>query len=421
MSTGAVTAPALTAPTKLDDLGVRRSLLEALGLKIVYLRGEISVQELAEWMKVSRSVADELFQRLRKEQLCEVTGMTGPVYHIQTTSRGRERALELLTLNQYAGPAPVSLDDYVAQVRSQSVRRLQVHPANLNRAFAHLVLDKEILNQLGTAMTSGRAIFLYGPTGTGKTTLAETLTEVFFNELVWLPYAIEVDGQIITVFDPHVHREELQISPGTDTRWVRCHRPRVVVGGELQIESLNLQFNPLTRFYTGPVQLKANSGVLIIDDFGRQRVAPAELLNRWVVPLDRQIDFLTMAGGKQVEIPFDMFVVFATNLDISQLVDEAFLRRVQTKIYVDFVREEQFRRIFENVCNELGLSYAADIAEYTIQLITQIYHQPLRACYPRDVANQVCWAAKYEAKEPKLDRPSVEQACANYFIRSSAH
>jgi predicted ATPase with chaperone activity len=244
--------------------------------------------------------------------------------------------LERQSQRQYAGPAPVSLESYVRQVRQQSVRNVEVHPPAMRSAFAHLMLDDQTLTQLGTALNSGGSIFLYGPTGAGKTTIAEALPRVLADDRVWIPYAVEIDGQIITVHDPLIHRDiQSPVATSHDPRWVLCHRPTVVVGGELTIEMLDLQFNPVTKFYAAPGQMKANNGVLIIDDFGRQRVRPEELLNRWVVPLDRRIDFLTLAGGKKIEIPFELFVVFATNMDPAELVDTAFLRRIQTKVKID--------------------------------------------------------------------------------------
>jgi predicted ATPase with chaperone activity len=362
---------------------------------------------------------EELFERLRKDQLCQVTGMDKGVHRITTTSGGKTRALELMSQNSYSGPAPVSLADYVDRVRAQGVKNMKVTPKDLHRAFEDLVLDARMLDQLGTAVLSGRALFLYGPTGTGKTTIAETLTRLFDLDRVWLPYAVEVDGQIITVYDSALHQKLEQPkakTPDQDGRWVLCRRPRVMVGGELTIEMLDLQFNRSTKFYTGPLQMKANNGLLIVDDFGRQRVSPEELLNRWVVPLDRRIDFLTLAGGKKLEIPFDLFVVFATNLDPAKMVDEAFLRRIQTKIKVDFVSCEQFREIFRRACVQYNLEYDQTVVDELIRLIGMEFKEPLRACYPRDILRQIQWSSQYLQKEPRLDREAIAQACRNYFL-----
>ncbi len=401
----------------IEEIGVRRNLLEDLALKTLYLVGEVTLHELSRHMGLRPSMGEELFQRLRKDQLCQVTGMAGRAQCITTTSAGKSRALELLAQNQYTGPAPVSLNDYVNRIHDQSVRGIQIVPSDMNRTFKHLVLDTQTLNQLGTAVMSGSSIFLYGPTGTGKTSIAETLPRLFDHDPVWLPYAVEVDGQIITVYDSVLH-QGVEQSPAHDHdgRWVLCRRPRVLVGGELTIEMLDLQFNPSTKFYTGPVQMKANNGLLIIDDFGRQRISPEELLNRWVVPLDRGIDFLTLAGGKKIEIPFDLFIVFASNLDPAKLVDEAFLRRIQTKIKVDFVTPEQFREIFRRVCLQFSLKYDAGVVDDLIQMIGKEYKQPLRACYPNDVVKQILSEARYLQKEPCLDSEAVAQACRNYFL-----
>jgi predicted ATPase with chaperone activity len=407
----------ISVANSVEETGIRRNLLEDLALKVLYLVGEMSLHEIARHMGLSYGIVEELYQRLRAEQLCQVTSMEKLEVRITTTSAGKSRALELLTQNQYVGPAPISLSDYIEGIRIQSVRSMRVTPEDMKRAFEHLVLEPRILNQLGTAVISSRGIFLYGPTGTGKTTIAETLSRLFYDDQIWVPYAVEVDGQIITVYDPVLHQKvEPAVGLNHDGRWVLCRRPRVLVGGELTIEMLDLQFNASTKFYTGPVQMKANNGLLIVDDFGRQRISPEELLNRWVVPLDRRIDFLTLAGGKKIEIPFDLLVVFATNLDPAKLVDEAFLRRIQTKINIGYATSDQFREIFRRACVQLKLKYEGKTADDLIRIIQEEYQEPLRACYPRDIVQQIVSEARYSQKEPRVNRETLAEACRNYFL-----
>ncbi len=406
-----------TKPQSIADTGVRKVILEDLALKILYLSGALSVLELSERMKLSFEVVNDLFLHMRTERFCQVTGMIGNVPNISITSEGRTRAMELLFQSHYAGPAPVTLESYVEQVKKQSVRDVQVRPENVERAFAHLVVDRAKLRQFGTALNSGSAVFLYGPPGTGKTTYAETLSRVLAEDEVWIPQAVEVDGEIITVFDPTVHqRSDKSESSDHDERWVLCQRPRILVGGELTVDMLDLQFNPQTKFYVGPVQMKANNGVLIIDDFGRQRVRPEELLNRWVVPLDRRIDFLTMAGGKKIEIPFEMLVVFASNMDPAELVDGAFLRRIQTKIKIGAVTDEEFTEIFRRFAKEAEVEWEDGICNDLIHFIRRALKQDLRSCYPRDIVNQICWSARYEGKKPYIDRASLTRAVEAYFL-----
>jgi SpoVK/Ycf46/Vps4 family AAA+-type ATPase len=278
-------------------------------------------------------------------------------------------------------------------------------------------MDNETLRKLGTALNSGSALFLYGPAGTGKTSIAETLSRVLAEDEVWIPYAVEVDGQIITVYDPSIHARVQEREPEVrDERWVLCHRPSLLVGGELTAEMVDLQFNPNLKYYVGPVQMKANNGVLIVDDFGRQKLRPDELLNRWIVPLDRRIDFLSLAGGKKIEMPFEMLIVFASNMNPAELVDPAFLRRIQTKIKIGAVSDEQFCEIFRRVAADNRLRFDASTPYDLIDFIHQVLNQELRSCYPRDIVNQVCWAARYEDKTPYLDRASLEKAVSAYFV-----
>lgn len=405
-------------PRATAELGIRPSIAEDLAVKTLYLTGTVSTRELARQMRLSVNVADELVSRMRTSLLCQVTGMTANLPNVALTDQGRKRGLELLAQSQYAGAAPVSLESYITQVRKQSVRNFVVRKADVERAFGDLIIDPKVLGQIGTGLNSGASIFVHGPAGVGKTAIAETMSRVLSEDDVWIPYAVEVDGQMIAVYDPMIHKRVNLDADTHDERWVRCQRPSVLVGGELTIDMLDLQFNTSTKYYTGPVQMKANNGVLILDDFGRQRVRPEELLNRWVVPLDRGIDFLTMAGGRKIEIPFEMLVVFATNMNPADLVDAAFLRRMQTKIRVDTATDEQFRLIFRRVASRRGLSVDEDALNEVIGAIREGLHQELRACQPRDLVNQVCWAAQYEDRRPILDRASLFGAMEAYFLKA---
>jgi predicted ATPase with chaperone activity len=407
-------------PQSISELDVRRAVLEDIALKTLYLSGSLSVLELAERMHLSYEAVDAMFSQLRAEQFCLVTGMTGHVHQIAITAQGRTRAVELLAHSHYAGAAPVSFERYAEQTRQQSVKKVDVRAADVHRAFAHLVMDDETLRKFGTVLNSGSSVFIWGPAGVGKTTMAETLSKVLADDPVWIPYAVEVDGQIITVYDPSIHKRVPELEPeDRDARWVLCQRPSVLVGGELTAEMLDLQFNSITKFYVAPAQMKANNGVLIIDDFGRQRLRPEELLNRWVVPLDRRIDFLTLAGGKKIEVPFEMLIVFASNMDPAELVDPAFLRRIQTKIKIGEVSDGQFCEIFRRVAADKGVLYEDSIPIDLIDFIRQSLKQELRSCYPRDIVNQVCWSAQYEGRKPYVDRPALKQAIDAYFLAKS--
>lgn len=409
-------------PRSISEVGVRDTVLEDIALKALYTSGPFSVLDLGEHLRLSFEVATELFNRLRGKLLCEVTGMTGNVPYLAITSQGRTRALELLSHSQYSGAAPVSLASYVAQVRKQSVGNVEVHPPDVKRAFAHMVLEEKTLGQFGTALNSGQAILLYGPPGTGKTEIAVTLSKVLAEDSVWLPYAIEVDGQIITVYDPAIHKRTSDSDlDDRDNRWVRCQRPSVMVGGELTMEMLDLQFNPINKYYTGPMQMKANNGVLIIDDLGRQRIRPDELLNRWVVPLDRKIEFLTLAGGRKIEIPFEMLVVFASNIDPYEMMEAAFLRRIQTKIAVGPVSEDQFIEIFRRMAKEREIEFDPQLVRELISVLRGKLNVQLHGCFPRDLVNQICWFAKYEGRRPILDHDSLLRAVEAYFLIPKAH
>ncbi len=405
-------------PETVEETRVPINLLVSLAVKIVYLAGELSLAELGRRMHLGPNVIYELFEHIRREKLVEVTGMTAGNHRIVTTSKGQTEAQNIMGRDMYSGPAPVSLAAYVEVVRAQSVKDVPIGRPDLQKAFENLVLSENVLDQLGAALVSGQSIILYGPTGTGKTVIAETLPRIY-KDSVWIPHAVEVQGQIITVFDSLVHTSREEIMPiECDRRWALCRRPRVMVGGELTMELLDLQYNPALGFYSAPLQMKANNGILIIDDFGRERIKPAELLNRWIVPMDRRIDFLTLAGGNKFEIPFDLIVAFSTNLNPASLADEAFMRRIQTKIKVTYVTPDQFREISRRVCAKSGMEFDASIMEGFIKLLAEL-HQPLRACYPRDIIHHISWKAKYEGTQPELTMNAIKDACNSYFLAPS--
>jgi predicted ATPase with chaperone activity len=303
----------------------------------------------------------------------------------------------------------------------QSVTQTSISPADLDRAFHHLVLKPEVVARLGSAVASGASIFLYGPTGTGKTTIASCIPSIY-NDSVWIPHAIEVDNQIIKVHDPGVHiRSSDSFPEESDRRWVLCRRPCVIAGGELSAEMLDLQYSPSSRFFTAPLQMKANNGVLILDDFGRQRMGTDELLNRWMTPLDRRIDFLTLPGGRKFELPFDLFVVFSTNLNPREITDEAFLRRIPNKIEINHATQRQFIEIFEAECQRRGLPYHPEIPEYLTRYLTQTMNQPLCQCFSRDLLNQIFWTASYEGVRPELNPDTIRTACNQYFLSAKVN
>ena len=408
----------IVAPHRLEKTGIRRGLLEDLALKILYLNGEMSLIQLADYMCLSLGVVEEIFQFFRRERLCEVKGMVGGTHRIVASQPGRERAASVLSLNQYAGPAPVSLKDYSTRIRMQSVQSVRIAGKDLEPAFQDLVLEPDLLLRLGTAVVSGTSMFLYGPAGTGKTSIAMRIPSIY-GDSVWIPHAVEVENQIITVFDPGVHQRIVGGEPeDADRRWVLCRRPCVITGGELTLDALDLQYDPISHYSAAPAQMKASNGVLILDDFGRQRVKPQEILNRWMTPLSTRIEFLTLPGGRKFEIPFDVMVVFATNIAPHQLGDEAFLRRIPNKIQVNHATEQQFKEIFMREVNSPGhrLHVAPEDLDFLVYHITQDLKKPLSHCYARDILNQIFWAASYLHARPEFNQTVVRWACSNYFL-----
>ncbi|MBK9166408.1 MAG: AAA family ATPase [Bryobacterales bacterium] len=404
-----------TAPERLEDMGVPQSLLVDLLVRRLSLDGTNNLVGLSNSLKLSIPVVDQLFRILRQQQLVEVKGMMGNDYSISLSGAGRQLATERFQLCQYAGPAPVSLKDYHRATKTQSAE-VDVNRRLLRNALSDLVVTDELLDQLGPAVISQTSIFLYGPTGNGKTSLAERLLRLY-HDAILMPWSVEVDSQIIALYDPVVHHridiDESEIDP----RWVLCRRPCILVGGELVPGMVELRLDEASGIYSAPLQMKANNGIFIIDDFGRQLISPRDLLNRWIVPLDRRVDYLSLRYGVKFQIPFEVMVVFATNLDPNDLADEAFLRRIHNKIYIEPVTSQVFDEILRRVATSRNIQLAPDTCEILRKLCLTDGRTELRACYPTDICNILGSISRYEKRPVSVSKSDIERAVALYFAK----
>jgi len=422
---GPVAAP--PAPHTLADTGLGADLVEQLLIKTLY-GGEATGLALSERICLPFAVLEPSVERARAEQLVEVRGATGTTsssYRYSLTDLGRDRARQYLDINQYTGAAPVPLAAYVARMRTLAATRGYIDRDRLREGFSHLVIGDRVLEQLGPAVNANKAVFLYGEPGNGKTVIGEGLGRTIGGEM-YMPHAIEVDGQIIVMFDPINHerldeednRSSLIAGAPRDRRWVRIRRPVVIAGGELTLDMLDLTFNPGSRFYEAPLQLKANGGVFLVDDFGRQRIRPEDLLNRWIVPLESRVDYLTLHTGKKFQVPFDVLIVFATNLEPSSLADEAFLRRIPYKIAIGNPSIGEFTSIFELNCRRRGLKFHQVMVAYLHRRHYRPEERPMRACHPRDLLDQVAALCRYRRIEATITRELLDAACQSYFVDS---
>ena len=405
----------LRAPNTVDDLGIPPALVTDLLLRRLLLEGKSTVAALSQALALNPSLVDKIIQELREKKEIEVLGMVGRDYLIALTDLGQRHATDRLNQSRYAGAAPVCLSDYRVVVARQRLS-VSVNRETLKSAFSDLVISDELLDELGPALITNGAVFLYGPPGTGKTSIAERLVRIS-PDLVLVPRAVEVDGQIIAVFDSTVHIPADSQPEDLDPRWVVCQRPRVLVGGELTGDMLDLTYDRTSGIYLAPMQMKANNGVMIVDDFGRQVMTPEQLLNRWIVPLDRRIDFLSLVYGVSFEVPFDVKVVLSTNLNPSDLGDEAFFRRIQSKIYVGPVSEQSFDWILARVAHALGVSCETDAAEYLKQ-VCRAHGGDLRPYLPADVCKLMKAVAEYEGIAPALKPETIDRVLRLYYTES---
>ena len=388
-------------------------------LRYLWLHGTATLAALNRTLKLSFPVLESMFHRFRQQQLLEVKGMLGNDYTFSLSGSGRSMANSRNEVCQYAGAAPVSLKQYHDVVRAQSAE-VQLSRDSLRQAFHDLVLPDGLLDQLGPALIGNQSVFLYGGTGNGKTSIAERILRIY-RDRVLIPYAVEVDGHIVTIFDPVVHRAVPHDDETLDTRWVLCERPCITVGGELSAAMLELHLDQSTRVFIAPVQLKANNGILIIDDFGRQVLAPRDLLNRWIVPLDRRVDYLTLASGMKFAAPFELMVVFSTNLDPRDLADEAFLRRIQAKVLLEDVSSDVFDQIYDMVMLHNHTPSDPGCAEYLRSRCLAAVPKGLHACYPLDIFKLVKAISEYEGKPVKMTRVTIDRAVNLYFARPGGH
>jgi hypothetical protein len=403
-------------PQTVEDLGISQSLVLDLVLRRTMLEGFSTLNSLSTALRMSVPIVEFAFRHLRQQQLLEVKGMIGNDYQFVLTSSGKQLASDRFQISQYAGACPVSLKDYAAAAKAQSAH-VKIDRRALKSAFSDLVIPDRLLDQLGPALISQNSIFLYGPSGNGKTSIAERMLRVYMDGVL-IPYSVEVDNQIINLYDPVVHHRVDYDDPDVDPRWVLCKRPCLVVGGELIPSMLELRLDEASGIYAAPLQMKANNGIFIIDDFGRQLMSPRDLLNRWIVPLDRKVDYLTLRYGVKFQIPFELMVVFSTNLDPSDLADEAFLRRIQNKIEIEPVQPEVFDMIFQRLMTLKNVPAEYDSAEYLRKLCLSSGRTQLRACYPLDILSIIQSISQYENRGVNVTKPDIERAVDLYFAKS---
>lgn len=416
------------APRTIAETGISHNFLLSLAIKCIYINALETATEVAEHMKLSSRIVISLMEDGREKDLFEALGRTvaderSAEMRYALTAKGREWAVEALNQSLYTGPAPVRLPDYHAQIDRQRLTSERVPPEALERCFEGLVLPPNFVTEIGPAVNSGRSILLYGAPGNGKTVIAEAIGRVF-SESIYVPYSLEVDGHVINILDSTVHRK-IEEAPGEDgqrrsaglpeldRRWVACHRPLVITGGELTLEMLDLSFNPYSKVYEAPLQLKATGGVFVIDDFGRQMVSPEKVLNRWIIPLEGGRDYLTLHTGKKFPVPFDELVIFSTNLAQDELMDGAMRRRIHYKLEIEAPSVEEYKDIFQAECARRKIEQPDDLIPFLFDEYYCDGERPLSRYHPKWIIDQVLRACDYQELPPHLDRDLVKAALKN--------
>ncbi len=410
-------------PESMEGLDINEIMIEGLIMRLIYSRTTIVGHEIAAELSLPFfGIIEPIIDTLKQQKMIEVSKgeRSSITYTYSITTIGRERAAQYFEQTTYIGPAPISLDSYRHIMKEQSLSRVSVNAQRLLEAFEGLVFDQEILEQVGPAVNSGRSIFLYGPPGNGKTSICERIVSSL-GGAIFIPYAIEINGQIIKLFDEYNHIEvpteqDVRLQTKYDKRYRLIRRPMIIVGGELTLTTLDLVWNEDARFYEAPLQLKSNGGAFMIDDFGRQRIEPKVLLNRWIVPLEKRVDYLTLHTGTKIDVPFDELIVFSTNLNPNDLVDEAFLRRIRYKIGINNPSPENFVKIWEIVSKIKKVPYDPSVPQYFIQKHLTGKGRPLRGCLPRDIIEYIIDVCRFKQVEVTINAGLLDEAADAYFV-----